>query len=201
MHERDLRGSERGGWLAPGAALLVAGGLLAFTLLQRGDPAPTPSPPAPSPSPADEHEVSTDEGIVSFRLEGDAIVVRLQTDAGTTEMGRATLPFIASAPPDGTPSPTGTAMFRMVCGSSNPQEARRYVFGHLSAGDATYDGPEAVGRQASDGLFLFALLPGAPSGPIKVTARDRSSAGFGSGAFDRVIDEGVRQPSGCFVED
>ena len=201
MNGRDPQGSGWSGWIIPGAVLLLAAILLAFTLVPRGDPTPSPSSLVPSASPGDEHEVVTDEGVVSFRFEDGALVVRLKTDAGTTELGRSKLPFIGSAPPSGTPAPTGTAMFLMVCGPAGTPQARRYVFGHLdSGGDADYAGPEAVGHGASDGLFLFALVPDAPSGPVTVTAADGSSAGFGGDGFDRAASDGQKQPSGCYVE-
>jgi hypothetical protein len=199
MSERRSGGRDWGGWLIPAAALLVAAGLLVFTLMPRNEPAPRPSP-VPSASPGDEHEVVTDEGVVSFQLENDAIVVRLKAETGTTELGRAHLPFMATAPPGGTRAPTGTAMFVMACGPVGTPDARRYVFGHLdTGGTAKYTGPEAVGHGASDGLFLFALVPGAASGPVSVMAGTRSRAGFGATAFDDAPNDGTKQPSGCFV--
>ncbi len=199
MTERRSGGLDWGGWLIPAAALLVVAGLLVFTLMPRNGPAPSPSA-APSASPGDEHEVVTDEGVVSFRLENDAIVVRRKTETGTTELGRAHLPFMATAPPEGTRAPTGSAMFVMVCGPVGTPDARRYVFGHLDTGaTAKYTGPEAVGHGASDGLFLFALVPGAASGPVMVAAKDGSGAGFGATAFDDAPSDGTKQPSGCFV--
>ncbi|MGH2406462.1 MAG: hypothetical protein ACRDF7_00095 [Candidatus Limnocylindrales bacterium] len=185
MSEQSSAGSDRRGWLIWGA-LAFAVGLLVFTFMPRNGPTPTPSRVVPSPSPGDEHEVLTDEGVVSFRLEGAEIVVRLAADGTTTELGRTMLPT------------GGTAMFVMVCGSRPAPEARRYVFGHMdSLGD--YIGPEAVGHEASDGLFLFALLPDAASGPVKLTASDGTGAGFGGDSFDRATKDGQLQPSGCFV--
>ena len=197
--DAEPEGSRWSGWLVPGAALLVAMALLIFTVMPRDAPTPSPSAPRPSPTPADEHEVVTDQGVVSFRFEGNEIVVRLATGGSTTELGRATLPFISSAPPSGTPAPAGTALFVMVCGPADGPGARRYVFGHLDAGlDARYAGPEAVGHGASDGLFLFALLPGATAGPGTVKA-GRGEAGFPADVFPSVATDGQKQPSGCFV--
>lgn len=199
MTEQPDDGFDWGGWLLPGAALLVAAAALVFTLMPRDEQSPAASSP-PSASARDEHEVVTDEGTVSFRLEDDAMVVRLATGTGTTELGRARLPFMTTPPPGGTRAPTGTAMFVMVCGPAGTPAARRYVLGHLDQGEAAeYSGPEAVGHGASDGLFLFALLPGAASGPVEVRASDGSSAGFGGDAFGDAATEGTPQPSGCFV--
>jgi hypothetical protein len=202
VSDRERDGTRWSGWLVPGAALLFAVALLVFTLGPRGEPAasPSPRPTVATPVPADEHEVMTDEGIVSFDLAGDEIVISLTTRGTTTELGRATLPFIATAPPGGTPVPTGTSAFVMVCRPVGTPTVRRYVFGHFDAGaSVSYSGPEAVGHGASDGLFLFALLPDAPSGPVTVTARNGVMAGFGPGAFDDATGDGQRQPSGCFV--
>lgn len=200
MSGRVTEGSGRGGWLIPGAVLLIVGVLLVFTLLPRNDPTPSPSPATPSVSPADEHEVVTDEGIVSFRFDGAAIVIGLQTDAGTTELGRTDLPFIATAAPSGTPAPTGTAMFVMVCGPVGTPDARRYVFGHLdTATGVEYSGPQAVGHVASDGLFLYALVPGVASGPVGVQVKNGPGAGAPSDTFDLAASEGRRQSSGCFL--
>lgn len=195
-------GFDRLGWLLPGAALLLVGGLLVLTLVPRTEsPSPSlvPSASVPSASAGDEHEVVTDSGVVSFRIEDDAIVVRLRTDAGTTELGRADLPFSSSAPPNETRSPSGTSAFLLVCGAVGP-EARRYFFGHLDvAGTVNYSGPDAVGHAASDGLFLYALVPGAAAGPAEIKANQRPIVGFGRGAFDDASVDGAKQPSGCFV--
>jgi hypothetical protein len=200
MGERDQHGFDWGGWAIPGAALLIAAALLIFTLMPPDGSGPGSSSGAPSPRFAEEHEVVTDEGIVSFRFEGDEIVVRLVTDGATTELGRTKAPFIATAPPGGTRTPTGTSMFIMVCGPAEPPAARRYVFGHLdSGGEAAYEGPEAVGHGTSDGLFLFALLPDAPSDDMTVTGSDRSSLSYPGDIFGRAASVGVEQPSGCFV--
>jgi hypothetical protein len=150
VSERRQQGFDWSGWALPGAALLIAAALLIFTLMPPSEPMPSPSSVLPSPSLGDEHEVVTDEGVVSFRFEGDEIVVRLATEGTTTELGRTDAPSIATAPPGGTHVPIGAAMFVMVCGAAEPPAARRYVFGHLdSGGDAVYEGPEAVGHGAS----------------------------------------------------
>ncbi|MFL5929258.1 MAG: hypothetical protein ACJ77E_20185, partial [Gaiellaceae bacterium] len=75
-----------------------------------------------------------------------------------------------------------------------------HFFRHLDAArDATYSGPQAVGHGTSDGLFLFALVPGTPDAPVTVTTSDGSKVGFGNGAFDDVATDGAKQPSGCVV--
>ena len=204
MSDRGSDGSRWAGWLIPGAGLLLVVALLVFTLMPRTEPTPSPAPAAPTASPTagtgDEHEVMTDEGIVSFRLDGAAIVIRLRTSTGTTELSRTVLPFIATAPPGGTSAPTGTAVFAMVCGPAGTPQARRYVFGHLDAASGVeYSGPQAVGHGASDGLFLYALVPGGASGPVDVQVKNGPAAGVPSDAFDSAASEGQRQSSGCFV--
>lgn len=200
MGDRGSDGSGWSGWLLPGAILLIAAVLLIYTLMPRAEPTPSPSIATPAASPGDEHEVVTDEGVVSFRFDGKAIIVRLQTDAGTTELTHTDLPFIATAPPSGTPAPTGTSIYAMVCGPVGTPEARRYVFGFLDeATKVEYSGPQAVGHTASDGLFLYALVPGVPSGAIMVQVKNGPGGGYPGDVFDQAASEGKKQPSGCYV--
>ena len=206
MSADDRDGFDWSGWAIPGAAMLVALGLFIvaiapWTWLTPGPTAtPTPSGAQPGEGTGDEHEVVTDEGIVSFRLEGDEIVIRLTVDGATTELGRTTLSFFATGAPGGTPTLTGASMFVLTCEGANGSDARRYVYGHLGAGgDPGYEGPAATGHGASDGMFLFALLPGATPGPVTVTGPDRSSVGYGADVFARASSIGREQPSGCYV--
>jgi hypothetical protein len=188
------------GWLLPGALLALAAALLVGTLAVQGGPAASPSA-KPSATPGDEHEVATDEGIVSFRYDGASIVIRLTTDGTSVELGRVDLLFMASAPPGGTPTPSGTSLFAMVCDPAAGSEATRYVFGRFDdALDLEYTGPDAVGRGTSDGLFLFALLSGPvdPEDRIELEGRD-GSGGFPASIFERARDIGRLQPSGCYV--
>jgi hypothetical protein len=189
----------------PGAALVGAAILLIVAVLPHAAPSPSPSAAVATPTPTADHEVTTDEGVVSFRFEDGAIVIRLAESGTTRELGRATLPFLASAPPGGTVSPTGSAGFVMVCGPVDGPDSRRYVFGRLDPGsDISYTGPDAVGHGASDGLFLYALRPGSidPAAQIEVRRGDLGgSVGFSAGNFARAIAEGERQPSGCYVTD
>jgi hypothetical protein len=188
------------GWLLPGALLALAAVLLVVTLALQGGPAASPSA-EPSPTPGDEHEIATDNGIVSFRYDGASIVIRLATDSTTIELGRVDLLFMASAPPGGTPMPAGTSLFAMVCNPAAGPGASRYVFGRFDdALDLEYTGPDAVGRGASDGLFLFALLPGPIDHEDRIELEGRDgSGGFPASIFERAPDIGRLQPSGCYV--
>jgi hypothetical protein len=56
-----------------------------------------------------------------------------------------------------------------------------------------------VGHGASDGLFLFALLPDAPAAEVRIGEARGASVGFPADSFSRATTDGVRQPSGCFV--
>lgn len=197
----DPDGFDWRGWLIPGLALISVGLLAAVLIVaQNGPPADTTT--FPSPTAGDDHEVATAQGTVSFRLEGGAIVVDLATASGSSELGRGPLAGLATAPPNDSATPTGIALFVMVCGSVDGAQPRRYVFGHLdTVASPEYAGPEAEGRGASDGLFLFAIRPDAPAGPIRITARDGSSVGLPSDSFARAFESGVRQSSGCNVLD
>jgi hypothetical protein len=180
------------GWLVIGPSLVIAAALLIITLAPHDAPSPTPPGGSSTPTAADQHEVATDEGVVSFRFEDGAIVIRLARNGSTSELGRTPLASLS-----------GTALFAMVCGPADGPTSRRYFFGHVdSAHEAEYAGPEAVGHVASDGLFLFALLP-APAGsevPVEIqSGQNGPGGGFGPLIFARAIGEGQRQPSGCFV--
>ncbi len=189
-----------GAWLLPGVGLVVAAAAVLFTLWPRTEQGAAVASPTASAGVEDEHQVTTDEGVVSFTLENASIVVRVATPAATTELGRATLPFWASAPPDGTPIPTGSALFIMVCGQPDAPDVRRYVFGHLDTAETVqYAGPDAVGHGTSDDLFLFALQPGVEPGPIRIRTSDGAGVGVPADAFDSATSDGARQPSGCFV--
>jgi hypothetical protein len=97
---------------------------------------------------------------------------------------------------------TGTAMFVMVCGPADGPGSRRYFFGHVDVTRATeYSGPQALGRIAFDGLFLFALLPpsNGAQGPVQLLVGDEVIGSFRADIFARGVSDGERQPSGCFV--
>jgi hypothetical protein len=169
----EVDGSRLRGWLVPGALLLVAAVALLVTIAPHSGPSPSPRPssstsPAQSP---DAHLVVTDEGVVSFQFEVGAIVVRLTKAGVTTELGRAALQTEAPSP-GASAAPVGTELFAMVCGPADSAESRRYVFGHTDSGSGVqYSGPQAVGQGASDGLFLFALLPGPMEGQPAIQVR------------------------------
>lgn len=94
-------------------------------------------------------------------------------------------------------------MFVLVCGPADGPESRRYVFGRLDAGpDITYAGPDAVGHGAADGLFLFALLPGAVGADAMIeidAGRTGGSVGVRGRSFSSAVAAGERQHSGCYV--
>ena len=128
------------------------------------------------PPSGDEHVVVTGEGFVSFRLENEAIVVRLTRDGKTNELGRSR-EFLAPPPAVGTRPESMVGVFAMVCGRADDPNARRYMFGYISGGaPIRYSGPPAVGHGATDGLFLFALAPGAISSRTRPAVRPRRSA-------------------------
>jgi hypothetical protein len=198
-----FRGPRWSGWLLPGALLAIAAVVLVATLASQVSPVVEPSL-EPSPTPGDEHEVATDEGVVSFRYDGASIVVRLAKDGTTAELVRVDLPFMASAPPGGTETPTGTALFAMVCDRAAGPNARRYVFGRFDdASEVEYSGPDAIGKGASDGLFLF----GAPAGSDRWGRlhRDREQTGWRtrrlSGIDLRAGGRGRRPPAVRLLRD
>ena len=94
----------------------------------------------------------------------------------------------------------------MVCGPADGPDSHRYVFGFLDEGRAIqYTGPSAVGQGTADGAFLFALSPGSlgTQGSITVgPVKDAGGAGVGfpGNAFALAITDGVRQPSGCYIQ-
>lgn len=185
------------GWLLPGSGLAVAALLAVLAFVPRGSTPPSPS--AITSTLADEHEVITDEGVVSFRFDGQNIVVTLAEPASTVvELARVPVSSVAAASPGESPSPSGTLLVAIVCGGTEGTNARRYVVGHLDATDAQYSGPSAVGRIASDGLLLFAIQPGVPSGAVSIKS-EGGSAGLGPDEFSQVLEDGTAQPSGCFV--
>jgi hypothetical protein len=194
----DARGLS--GWLLPGFLLAVAAVLLVGTLVIQGSLLAGPSP-TPTATQRDEHEIITDEGVVSIRYDGETIVVRLMRQSTTIELGRTEGTFFLSAPPGGTPVPTGTSVFVMLCRAADEPSTRRYVFGRFDDTlDLEYTGPDAIGTWASDGLYLFALVPGAiePGDRIEIYA-EGGSVGVPASSFDEAPDIGRPQASGCYV--
>lgn len=205
---RDERaGPDWRGWVVPGAALLVAAVLLVLTAWPKSSeqPAGAANPSqGPSASPEDDHAVATDDGMVTFRFEDGAIVVRLESNGAVSELGRGPV-LVEPAASTGsgasaTVVPTGAAVFAMVCGEVQTPNWRRYVFGRVQGGDgARYSGPTAVGRVGSDGLFLFALSRDAKPAHIDVVAGDESRVGLPADVFERAAADGDRQASGCAI--
>ncbi len=189
-------------------AALLAAAVALVVLPQHDAPAPTGlATLTPSPTPSDEHAFTTDEGVLSFHFEADAIVIRRTVDGQTTILATATV-STAPAPSGGGVIPTGTAAFAMVCPSAGGGEPHRYIFGTTDFGAAlTYTGPDAIGRAVSDGPFLFALKPGAIPPGTEIQLRTVASgtqvgdvvAGFSGAVFDRASTDGTLQPSGCWV--
>ncbi len=186
--------SSRFGWIVSGAVVAVVAAVVLVTQLPHGDAAGA-SPSAAPPLKLNEHQVATDQGIVSFDIEGDVFVIRLTAAGGTTELGRTSTVT------------SGAAGFAMVCGPADGPGAHRYVFGFLDEGRAIqYTGPSAVGQGTSDGAFLFALEPGSlgTQGSIMVGPAKGArggSVGFPVDAFAAAIASGTRQPSGCYIVD
>ena len=201
------------GWLLPGAVLLVAAGLLVVTV----GPKPTPtatSGAGPSASPANDHEVVTDSGTITFAAEGSEMVIRESSGGGTQLLARVAIPVSIPSPGE-SPVAAGAAGFAMVCGQTGTPNFRRFIFGYLTPFEGVqrtrepdqtrkFVGAPAIGQVASDGLFLFVVLPGpvAPSTLLEVKSDAVGAAiGFRASAFDSIRTQGVRQPSGCYTLD
>jgi len=197
------------GWVLPGVVVLLAVAVLVGPGLIGGlagsdSASPTPSGPDELP---DSHEFDTDEGLLSFQYEDGAIIVRRTAAGQTVELGRS-VPLLSIPSGGQTLAPAGNALFVLVCGPSNGPDSRRYVFGRVDpVPPVTYDGPEAVGLAAADGLYLFALLPGDVD-PDAVFGVEAGRVGLGDPTslvrapatmFERAVENGRREPSGCYV--
>ncbi len=132
---------------------------------------------------------------MSFGIEGADFVIRLTNASGTTELGRDAITV------------GGVSAKVMVCGPADGPTSHRYFFGYTNGDQSIqYSGPPAVGQGASDGAFLFAILPGTIGiqlGP-KVDAGKAPGMGavsFNGDIFARAIASGRRQASGCYVFD
>jgi len=197
---RDGRSDARG-WIVPGIALAVAAVLVVWTVISGSAPTATASPTArASPSSGlDEHEVQTASGVFSFRFVGSDLVVSRLGASGATELGRPSVPAIASAPPGQPPTLSGTGVFAMICPSSGGDE--RFVFGWVTTPGATYSGPTATGHIASDGSFLYVLDPRVASAPVAIGLPNvaRPVVGLNASIFDQAKASGTKQPSGCMV--
>lgn len=184
--------SNRFGWILSGAVVAIVAAVLLVTQLPRGGSAGGGPSASPGPS-LGEHEVATDQGIVSFDIENGVFVIRLTASGVTTELGRTSTPV------------QGSSGFAMVCGPADGPDSHRFVFGFLDAGRAIeYTGPSAVGQGTADGAFLFALLPGPVGTQQFLTVAPPKFAGGGSvgfpgNAFATAIASGVRQSSGCYI--
>jgi hypothetical protein len=215
MSDRDRYPSRSNwtGWLIPGAALLAAAGLLLLAVMPKATP--TASVGArPSATPLNDHEVATDSGTITFATEGSELVIRESTGGGTQLLARVAIP-VSLPSPGASPVAAGAQGFAMVCGQTGTPDFRRFIFGYLTpfeGGQRTREpdqtrkffGAPAIGQVASDGLFLFVLLPGpvAPSAMLEVKSEAVGSAiGFKASAFDSIRTQGVRQPSGCYTLD
>ena len=198
VRRRSASYDVRLGWLVAAIGVAVVC-LAAYVVVADGGGSPNPTAsPIPSVSQADEHQVVTDGGTVSFARDGDDLVVGLDTGSGSVELGRVRLPNLEVLASGETPAPAGTAVFVLSCAPPATAGIQRYVFGHFDVSDGRYQGPSAIGHIASDGLFLFALNTDAPTGPITIDTA-RGSTGLPPDIFESARTDGVRQPSGCFL--
>ena len=154
--------------------------------------AATTSPSAAPTSTPDEHIVSTPGGDIDFRA-ADGMLVVTRTFAGET----AVLNSVSLAD-----SGVGSTVVEvMVCPSPQGGPLECYLFGRIDTGDQpiAYSGPPAFGRGASDGLFLFVMLPGELGGEdvISVTSAAGDLAGTNGEQFSTVASLGRGLPSGC----
>ena len=201
----QARGSRRPLWLGAAAIVLVFG---AAFVVSRPSTNTGGAGPSPSPSPAlSAHQVATDQGIVSFAIENGSIVIRLEADGTTTELGRTSTPLGDSSG------------YAMVCGPADGPASHRYVFGTLGVGaPIVYQGPPADGQGAPDGTFLFALRPGTIGAIGTIQSQPgfsdlmvevelgngpgvHNAVGFPGSTWATAIASGQRQASGCFVLD
>ena len=179
-------------WIVAGIVVLMAAAVL-FVSQQRGS---TAAEPSPSPTLAlTDHQVATDQGIVSFAIEGGEFVVRLTNASGTTELGRDAI------------TTGGVSAGVMVCGPADGPTSHRYFFGYTNGDRAIqYSGPPAIGQGASDGAFLFAILPGTIGTQLEPKVDAGKEPGMGATSFNgdifvQAIASGQRQASGCYVFD
>jgi hypothetical protein len=201
------------GWLIPGAVLVAAAGLLLLTVFPKATP--TASVGAePSATPINDHEVVTDSGTISFAAEGSEMVIRESSGAASQLLARVAIQ-VSIPSPGGSPVASGAAGFAMACGQTGTSSFRRFIFGYLTPFEGVqrtrepdqtrkFFGAPAIGQVASDGLFLFVLLPGpvVPSTLLEVKSEALGAAiGVRASAFDSITTQGVRQPSGCYTLD
>jgi hypothetical protein len=182
-------GQARWTWIVSGAfvGLVVVAALLVSQLPHGASVAAIPGrSPMESPGAL---EVITDQGVVDFGVENGSFAISLTTGGVTTELGRA-----------GSTSEVG-ADFAMVCGPSIGPQSRRYFFGRIDPGSqAQYVGPDAVGSVASNGLFLFALEPGAlGSQEVGLLVQGNPILELRAAAFLDAAASGERQASGCYI--
>lgn len=201
MSTDRAQGSSARGWFVPGIALAAAGVLVVYTVMSGPAPSATAPPNAPT-SPTnglDEHEVQTASGVFSFGLVGSDLVVSRVGTSGTTELGRPSVPALASGGQGQPPILGGSGVFAMVCPSSGGDQ--RFVFGWVTTPGAAYSGPTATGHIASDGSFLYVLAPGGVSAPVAIGLPDaaRALVGLNASIFDDAKTSGTKQPSGCLV--
>jgi hypothetical protein len=150
----------------------------------------TPSP-IPTSTP-DEHVVSTPGGEIAFRAVDGMLVVSRTFAGQTVVLDAVSLAY----------SGVGMLVVEvMVCPSPHGGPPERYFFGRIETGGQpiTYSGPPAYGQGASDGLFLFVMLPGELGGEDVISVG--SPAGHGAGTsgeqFTTVASLGRGLPSGC----
>lgn len=191
MEQQDRSGGRRrvAGIVIVGFIIVTAvvlAGSVGSTLAVTATPSPEPT------STPDEHVVSTPGGDIAFRdVEGMLVVTR--TFAGqTVVLNAVSLAY----------SGVGHLVVElMVCPSPQGGPLERYILGRLDTGGQpiAYSGPPAFGKGASDGLFLFVMLPGELGGEdvISVTSVAGDLAGTSGEQFTTVTEFGRGLPSGC----
>lgn len=167
------------------AAVVLAGPLgSAKAVSETPSPAPTSTP--------DEHVVSTPGGDIDFRAADDMLVVTRTFAGQTVVLNAVSLAYSGVG---------STVLEVMVCPSPQGGPLERYIFGRIETGGQpiVYSGPPAFGQGASDGLFLFVLLPGELGGEdvISITSPAQHSAGTNGEQFTTVTSLGRGLPSGC----
>jgi hypothetical protein len=175
------------------AALVVAAGLVTWTVLPRAETGSTASR-APLAS-HDPHVVILGDRRLEVRLDGRAVSLRSSTGYGPLEiLASIELGDVVN----------GNFAYALRCPGGSDQPPIRAVFGRLTPDEGapadamTYTGPKADGQIAPDGLFLFVLSDTSTStAPIKIV-NSNGGVGFGTRAFDPE-PSATPETSGCFV--
>ena len=199
MSDLDDRDRPSGYFLALGGLVLVAVGLLVVPGLL----APTPRPTAKPTPTSDPHVVVTAYGVLSIALEGNTLVVRRIDVTPAQALGRVFLPD-EMLPAASGGELNGSASFLLACPPpGGGSDLARILFGHVGfGGGVTYTGPPADGQAAPDGLYLYALRPGAVAESAVMDVKSsHGELGVPVSEFTRIATEATLQPSGCHASD